>query len=201
MDKITENINLNFIGKNNKKKQIVLANTKRNLHDYISNLKYRLNGKFDRLPHFIISKSGEIIRTLPDKAYSNYFSKESVNKNSIVIVLENLGWLEKIPLSNKYINWINDIYIGEIYERKWRDYFFWEPYTDEQIKSCAELCVFLSSKYSINKRCVGHNTKVDGVERFEGITSKSNFDSKFTDLSPAFDFEKFLKYIENEQLV
>jgi hypothetical protein len=55
--------------------------------------------------------------------------------------------------------------------------------------------------YSIDKKCVGHNTKVDGIERYEGIVSRSNFSSKYTDLSPAFDFEKFLKYIENEQLV
>jgi hypothetical protein len=55
--------------------------------------------------------------------------------------------------------------------------------------------------YSIDKKCVGHNTKIDGIERYEGIVSRSNFNSKYTDLSPAFDFEKFLKYIENEQLV
>ena len=34
-----------------------------------------------------------------------------------------------------------------------------------------------------------------------GIVSKSNFNKRYTDLSPAFDFEKFTKQIQDEQLV
>jgi len=106
-----------------------------------------------------------------------------------------------MPLNDYYVNWIGDIYKEQVYERKWRDYFFWQPYTETQINSCVELCKILFKEYSIDKKCVGHNTKVEGIERFEGIVSKSNFDSKYTGLSPAFNFENFLKKIENEQLV
>ena len=53
-------------------------------------------------------------------------------------------------------------------------------------------------KFKIDKKFVGHNTKVSGVERYEGITTRSNYDSKYTDLSPAFDYELFSKLIENE---
>lgn len=201
MVEIYENINSTYLGKSKKKKQIILANTKRNINDYVSSLKTRLNGKYSKSPHFIIGRDGRAYRALPDSAYTDFLKIPNVNKDSIVIVLENLGWLEKIPLTEQYINWINDIYSGEIYERKWRDYFFWQPYTEKQMEVCAELCKFLVGKHSINKKCVGHNTKIDGIEKFEGIVSKSNFDSKYTDLSPAFDFEKFFKLIENEQLV
>ena len=42
----------------------------------------------------------------------------------------------------------------------------------------------------INKDFVGHNVKVGGVEKFEGVVCRSNYSEFFTDLSPAFNFEK-----------
>jgi hypothetical protein len=113
--------------------------------------------------------------------------------------LENLGWLEKKPLTNSYINWKGSIYNEQVYEKKWRDYFFWEPYTTSQIESTADLCNQLNKTLRIDNRCIGHNTKVAGIENFEGIVTKSNFDSDFTDLSPSFNFETFRKLLKNEQ--
>jgi hypothetical protein len=52
--------------------------------------------------------------------------------------------------------------------------------------------------HSITKRSVGHNTKFEGIEKFEGIVTKSNFDVIFTDVSPAFDFNKFNELIGYE---
>jgi N-acetyl-anhydromuramyl-L-alanine amidase AmpD len=193
--------NLNYNSRNKKKKQIILANTSRNLRDYIVSLKERHNKKYQKIPNYVISREGVIYKLIPDDTYSLFFKKEPINKNSIIIVFENLGWLEKRPLTDYYVNWIGDIYKGEIFERKWRDYFFWQPYTEEQLKSCAELCNKLTDDFSIDKKCVGHNTKVEGVERYNGIISKSNINSKSTDLSPAFDFDLFIKYFENEQFV
>jgi hypothetical protein len=37
------------------------------------------------------------------------------------------------------------------------------------------------------------------LKNFDGILTKSNLDTKYTDLSPSFDFAAFTKYIENEQ--
>ena len=124
----------------------------------------------------------------------------STNRNAIVIVLENLGWLEKIPLTNHYLNWIGDIYKEDVYERKWRDYFFWEPYPELQLKKTAELCNHLLNKNKVTNKCIGHNTKIDGIENFSGILSKSNIHEDFTDLSPAFNFELFEKFLENESI-
>ena len=119
-----------------------------------------------------------------------------MDKEIITICLENLGWLEKVPLQSYHINWCGDIYNGEVYNRKWRDYFFWQPYTEDQIEKLSELCVDLLKKYSIDKKIIGHNTQIDYIENFKGISTRSNFDKKFTDLSPAFDFESFEKKIE-----
>lgn len=190
-----------FSGEQKRKRQIILTHTSRNIVDYISSLKHRNNGKYNKIPNFVINRNGIIFRLIPENTYSNIFFDENTNKNSIIISLENLGWLNKIPLTENYVNWIGDIYKQEIVEKKWRDYFFWQPYTDEQLESTVNLCKFLIKEYSINKKCIGHNTKVDGIERFEGIVFRSNFDPEYTDLSPAFNYEVFINKIEDEQLV
>jgi N-acetyl-anhydromuramyl-L-alanine amidase AmpD len=188
-------------GKHKKKKQIILSHTSRNINDYISSLKYRHNGEYKKIPNFIIDRNGVIYRLISENDYSNFFLDSTINKNGIIICLENLGWLEKIPLNDGYVNWIGDIYNEQVFEKKWRDYFFWQPYTEKQILACANLCSELLDIFSIDKKCIGHNVKSDKAEKFEGIVSKSNFDSDFTDISPAFDFESFFKKIEHEQLV
>jgi len=186
-------------GKQKKKKQIILCHTSREVEEYLASLKFRYNGKFDRIPNYVITKDGRILQLLSDISHTNYFNNENINRNSIIICLENLGWLEKKPLTNSYINWKGSIYNEQVYEKKWRDYFFWEPYTTSQIESTADLCNQLNKTLRIDNRCIGHNTKVVGIENFEGIVTKSNFDSDFTDLSPSFNFETFRKLLKNEQ--
>jgi N-acetyl-anhydromuramyl-L-alanine amidase AmpD len=185
-------------GKQKKKKQIILSHTSRDVKNYLMSLKYRYNGKYDKVPNYIVNREGKILKLLNDNEHSNYFSEPNINRNSIIVCLENLGWMEKEPLKNSHINWIGNIYKEKIYEKKWRDYFFWQPYTEIQIEKTAELCNHLMKELSITKECIGHNTKINGVERYEGIVTKSNFDSEFTDVSPAFNFEQFIKLIENE---
>jgi len=185
------------LGKNKKKTKIILCHTSREVGEYLTSLKFRYNGKYTKIPNYIITKDGKILQLLPDNGYSNYFTDETLNKTSVVVCLENLGWLEKKPLSNSYINWKGSIYNQEVYEKKWRDFFFWEPYSEEQVKSAAELCLHLTETFKIKRNCIGHNTKFEGTEHFEGIVSKSNFDGKYTDLNPSFDFKNFIKLIEN----
>jgi N-acetyl-anhydromuramyl-L-alanine amidase AmpD len=185
-------------GKQKRKKQIVLSHTSREVQEYLTSLKHRYNGQYDKIPNYIITRTGEILQLLPDNTYSNFLDNESVNKNSIVVCLENLGWLEKKPLTNYYINWKGSIYNQQVYEKKWRDFFFWEPYTINQISSTAELCNHLMNEVKIKRQCVTHNTKIDGIVNFDGVVSRSNFDSKYTDLNPSFNFENFIKLIKNE---
>lgn len=184
--------------KEKEKKQILLTHSGRNILDYMMSIKYRFNGSPKRLPHYLIGRDGKVIQVLEDKYNSNFSSNDRVNSKSIVICLENLGWLEKVPLKLHHINWIGNIYKGDVFDKKWRDYFFWQPYTDIQLETTAELCKSLCEKHKIELRCVGHNTKVKGIESFLGILTKSNFDDFATDLSPAFDFEKFNKLLNNE---
>ena len=114
----------NSVGKNKRKKQIILTHTSRNVSDYILSLKNRYNGKYDKIPHFLIKKDGRVLQMMDPSFYSNYLDSEHQNKTSIIISLENFGWLKKNPLNTSYVNWIGDIYKEGIYERKWRGYFF-----------------------------------------------------------------------------
>ena len=69
-----ENIDgLSYSGKQKKKKQIILTHTSRNLKDYISGLKNRHNGKYDKVPNFLISRDGVVYRLTPETGYGEYF--------------------------------------------------------------------------------------------------------------------------------
>lgn len=187
------------VGINNNKSKIVLCHSSREANEYLSSLKYRFNGKYRKIPNYFITQEGIILELIKPEEYSFYLKESESNEDSIVICLENLGWLEKETLNNYHINWIGNIYKGKVFEKKWRDYFFWHPYTEEQVISCAKLCNMLLKTFSIDKKYIGHNTKVDGIEHFDGILTKSNIKQDYTDLSPAFNFELFIKYLEDEQ--
>lgn len=184
--------------KNKNKKQIILCHSYRPKNEYLNSLKNRNNGKFDRIPNYFITKDGDILSLISDDSYSNIFTDKEINRNSIVICLENLGWLQKTPLGLSYSNWIGDIYSKDIFEKKWRDKIWWEPYPIKQIDSLIGLSKKLLTKFSIDFKFIGHNTKVDGVKLFNGIVCKSNFSNRYTDLSPSFNYEYFKNNIENE---
>jgi len=191
--------NFKSVGKYKQKTQIILCHTSREVEEYLASLKFRYNSKYDKIPNYVVTREGKVLQLLSDQGYGNFFDDHITNKLSIFVMLENLGWLEKKPLSNHYINWKGSIYNEQVYEKKWRDFYFWQPYTPQQIKMTAELCKHLTETLQIEKTCVGHNTKVDGIENFEGICSRSNYDSNYTDLNPSFNFETFIKFLENEQ--
>jgi len=186
------------VGKQKKKHQIILTHTSRNINDYLQSLKFRFNGDFKRIPNYIITREGKIIQLLSDNEHSEYFKDSNINRNSIIVSLENLGWLQKEPLTNHYINWIGDIYKGDVFEKKWRDYFFWQPYTETQVNKLGLLCKELFETVKIKPQVVEHNTRINGVEKYCGIVTKSNFGINYTDVSPAFKFNELLKKIENE---
>jgi N-acetyl-anhydromuramyl-L-alanine amidase AmpD len=189
--------NFKSIGKQKKKKQIILCHTSREVEEYLASLKFRYNSKYDKIPNYVITKNGTILQLLPNDGHTNFFTEDNINRNAIVVCLENLGWLEKKPLTTYYINWKESIYNQQVYEKKWRDFFFWEPYTTSQIEKTAELCNNLMVELRINKSCVTHNTRIEGIENFEGVVSRSNFNAKYTDLNPSFNFETFTKLIEH----
>jgi N-acetyl-anhydromuramyl-L-alanine amidase AmpD len=184
--------------KNESKKQILLSNSFRYFDDFKNQLIYRFNGKSKKIPHYFIKKNGEIFCFISPECISEYFL--SSNKNDLIhICLENIGWVEKVPMKDYYSNWLGIIKKQDIYEKKWRDYFFWDTYTDEQINSLIELCKNITMEMSMKYKFIGHNTKSVSVETYEGITCRSNYNSFYTDLNPSFPFSTFIKKLEYEK--
>lgn len=178
-------------GESSNKNKIILCHTSRNLDEYLISLKYRLPAKYKKIPNYIISREGEVYKLLEDSQYTLFFKNDDFNQKSIVISLENLGWLEKIPLSQGYINWIGNIYKEPVFEKKWRDYLFWEPYTKAQLDIVPQLCKEICKHNSIDYQSIGHNVKIKMVEDASGIYCRANFDQLSTDLNPSFDFKVF----------
>jgi len=175
------------------KHQIVLINTGRYFEDYIISLKLRKFGKYNKIPHFIIEKDGNIHQLLKLNEYSGILNKTNQNKKSIIIALENLGWLKKEPLKDYYVNWIGDIYNEKTFDRKWREYYFWDRYTEKQYESLIFIIDNITNESNIKYEIVGHNTIIKDGDRFEGVISRSNLHERYTDVNPSFDFEKILK--------
>jgi N-acetyl-anhydromuramyl-L-alanine amidase AmpD len=185
------------MSESNKKSQIVLTHTSRIGEDYLKSLEFRYDGKYDRGPHFVILKNGKVVELLESSTNTNFFQNDLINKNSIIICLENLGWLNKDLLAKTYSNWIGNK-VENVKEKKWRLKSFWDFYTLEQTDSLIELCDKLCEKHNIPKKFIGNNTKITGSENFEGIISRSNFDEDYTDLSPAFNFVYLLEKFSHD---
>jgi N-acetyl-anhydromuramyl-L-alanine amidase AmpD len=180
------------LGFNEKKRQIILCDTKRDYRNYINSLKYRYNGKNPYLPNFVIDKTGKVYSIIPPDSFSNFMQDKKIDKKSIIIVLENNGWFKKNPLDNTFINWVGDIYKKEVFEKKWREQFFWEPYTKKQLIGLSNLIKEMCEKFDIPKESLGHNVISDETSNFNGVVSKSNYDFSHKDVNPSFDF-KLLK--------
>jgi len=178
----------------------MLTHTTRPLAQFLASLKYRYGGKYERIPTYLISKEGNVKNFFEPKYSSNFFGIKKIDNRSIIICLENNGWLKKHHLSGQYMNWIGDIYFNKPYEKRWRGYGFWDTYTEEQYVALSKLIKELSEQFDIPLEFVGHNTKVTGVENFKGITSRSNYSDLNTDVSPSFDFEKIINLTTNGEI-
>lgn len=182
------------------KKQIVIGHTGTKGMRHFTKWTTRLNGNYKKTAAFTISKSGQVFNHFDPIYSSNILNNPHLDKRSIVILLENEGWLVKDPENNEFIDWLGHIYNKpeEVTGRLWRNYKYWIPYTKEQFESCVVLVNHLCKEFYISRNAVPHNTKLDDFMDFEGILYRSNIDVNYTDLNPTWDFNLFKQRIENE---
>lgn len=181
----------NFIKRKTKKKQILLYDTQRRITPYINMLKYRLNGEYKNVPHFLIDKLGKVYKIFDSNYYSQTFNEDH-DKRVIKVGIENLGWLEKNTINGILHNWIGDPYRGIPHIKVWRDHHFWDPYTDSQLDSLGYLCSELLDKHNITKQIVPSQGYLNNIRNFNGVVCKSNFSNIYTDINPSFNFEKIV---------
>ena len=191
---IIDSKDLNIVRKKSKKTQIFLYDTQRRVDEFLNKIKYRKNGKYDDVPHFIVSKLG-IVHQLFDTNYSSITTENpKIDKKMIKIAVENLGWLNKNTINGILNNWIGDPYRGEPYIRNWRNYYFWDVYSDVQLKALSDLCNNLCEEHNIFKQTVPSNGYMENASNFTGIVCKSNFSSIYTDINPSFNFGVFFNH-------
>lgn len=191
----------NFIPVETKKTRIILGHTFNHDMLHVIGWKHRYNGKYKKTAAFTINKDGLIYKHFDPKYYSNYFKYQELNTKSIVILMENDGYLINDSENKQFITWIGDIYKEptEVVEKKWRGLKYWAPYTKQQIESATELVKSLCGEFKIPLTAISHNTKVEYLGVFNGVLYKSNLDKYHTDLSPCWDCELFKKNIENNE--
>jgi N-acetyl-anhydromuramyl-L-alanine amidase AmpD len=182
-----------------KKRQIVLGNSFSEKDYHIKGWLNRELGEYKRTSMFTINRNGKIHQHFDTNYYSDFINNKSVDKKIISITMENQGWLNKDLIKDTYFDWVGNIYKRrvKVFEKRWRGFNYWDPYTTKQLNSCIDLIKYLCEKYDIPKKCIGHNTYIDGVEFFEGVLYKSNYYKESTDLSPAWNYKKMKDKIEN----
>jgi len=179
------------------KTQIVIGNTNNRDMRHVIGWLHRYNGIYKKTAAFTIDKEGNVFKHFEPKYYTRYFNNLVLDKKTIVILIENEGWLLKNGENNEFITWVGDIYNqANPIEKKWRGYDHWVPYTEKQFESVTNLVKILCEEFDIPMTAIGHNTKVDNIADFSGVVYKSNLDRHFTDISPAWDFEGFKNKLE-----
>jgi N-acetyl-anhydromuramyl-L-alanine amidase AmpD len=195
--KILDKNNKTIKKRNFKKNQILLYDTKRKFNNFVNKLKYRRNGQYSDVPHFIVTKLGEIYQVIDTKYSSTTFNNSKIDNCQIKIAIENLGWLNKNTITGVLNNWIGEIYRSEPHIKTWRNHFFWDKYTETQIKSVSELCSFLCEKHNIPKKVIKSQSYFNSVSKFSGVVCKSNFSSIYNDINPSFDFDALFNELTN----
>ena len=193
---------LNIVKKKSKKTQILLYDTQRRIDDFVNKIKHRKNGNFEDIPHFIVSKLGQVYQVFDTNYSSNTFNNPYKDNRMIKIAIENLGWLNKNTITGVLNNWIGDPYRSEPYIRNWRNYYFWDKYNESQTEAIYELCNDLCEKHNIFKQTVPSQGYIENASNFKGIVCKSNFSTIYRDINPSFNFEGFFNNTnENENRI
>mgnify|MGYP003659415401 FL=1 len=190
----------NYFDKSFIKKQIILGNTLLTDMSHINGWEHRLGGQYTKTSTYTIDRKGNIYQHFDPKYYSDFVGEKSVDKKSISISLENQGWLLKDLMKDRYIDWVGNIYKRKVkvIEKRWRGYTYWDPYTTKQYKATLDLIKYLCKEFDIPKKIIGHNTQIQSIEQYEGITYRSNYYKEKTDLSPAWDFKKIKNKLEEK---
>ena len=180
------------------KKQIVIGHTNNNEMKHVVGWKKRHNGRYNKTAAFTIDAAGFIYKHFDPKFKSEFFDSEDLNNKSIVILLENYGWLSKDEEKKQYITWLGDIYNKqiEVTDKRWRNNRYWDSYTVEQTDSCMWLISKLCEEFEIPKKVISHNTKIENIFEYSGVLYRSNLDKNYTDLNPSWVFDIFKEKLE-----
>ena len=171
-------------------RQVLLCNSNRKAIDFLKTIKVRKDGEYKKIPNYLIEKDGKIHHLTQDDVTQQFLTGyHNENDKVVVVCLENLGWLKRRHQDGKYVTWLGDIYNNKVYEKKWRGRLFWDTYTEKQLEGALVLIKNICEEHKIPFEFIGHNVIVDGVENFNGVVCRSNYNEYWRDVNPSFNFE------------
>jgi hypothetical protein len=186
----------NYYHTKHKKRQIILASSLRAGNNYLMHMQHKKYGRSKEWNTFTITREGKIYQHFDSGCYTDFMHIKEIDKQSISVVLENMGMVFYDHIAGEFVNWINEECDEDlVYEQNWKNSRYWEIYPKKQFDATIELCEFLCKKHKIKLDSLGFNSFHEEASMFEGIVTRSNFNIDYNDLSPAFDFKKFLNKI------
>lgn len=178
------------------KTQIVLATSLRKDSNHILRLQHKEFGKTKKWNTYTITREGLVYQHYDPKYHSDFLGVKEADKQSISIVLENMGSLYELP-DGTYINWLNEACdVDRVVEKKWLGYNYWESFTGEQMESAAALCKSLCDEFSIHKQIMEFHTFHKDTQKFKGIVFRSNYLEDTSDINPLFDIYDFSEMLQ-----
>lgn len=198
IDEITYKVkDINRYKNQSPKTQIVLATSLRKDNFHINRLLHKEFGKTKRWNTYTISRNGTIYNHYDPKHHGDFLDIKEADKQSISIVLENMGCL--IETDGVYVNTINEICDkSNVVERNMFGYNYWEQFTDEQIISTVELCRKLCDQFGIPKALIDFQHFHKDIVKFRGIVFRSNYILDSPDINPLFNIGEFNEMLHNE---
>ena len=196
IDKKTYKINpSNYYKSKFNKKQIILAFSLRKDDHYLKHMQIKEFGKTKKWNTYTITRDGIVYEHYNPIYYTDFIGNKKIDKQSISIVIENMGAL--IKNDDKYINWVNEICDKKnVIEFRWMGDKYWEIINSKQYNATIELCNKLCKDFNINKNIIDFHSYNKDANKFEGILFRSNIIEDTTDINPTFDIDKINNWLK-----
>jgi len=150
---------------------------------------------------YTIDKLGNVLCLFNPKHWAYHIGKGSTsqhNRQSIGIEIINEGILtrESVGKDVQY-NWTFGKFYGKVYKHSklWRGSYFFAEYNEAQIIATAELCRQLCKDFNIPMNVMQTMEYDKSNFSYKGIVSHHNLRPDKSDVSPAFDFHKFVEVL------
>lgn len=183
--------NKNYFHNNNiQKNKIVVGVTKEPMFEYINHLKRTDIISPSKIPHAIIDKKGNVTQLVPYKDTTEIFDDKKLNTTSIYILLENLGYIEKI--GSRFFDYrYRGVNGDNVRQKSLFGKKYWDSYTVEQENALVNLCYDITEEFPlIKKEFIGFYNKNNTILNFNGIIFMSNI-SLLETVSPLFNIDLF----------
>lgn len=181
------------------KTQIVIAGSQRSSNNHLLRLLRKNYGASKSWNTYTISREGLIYQHYDPKYHTDFLGVKEGDKQSISIVLENMGRLFKTS-DDEYMNWINErCELDNVIEKNWLGYKFWEMFPDVQIRSTVDLCLKLCEEFGIQKNVMEFRSYHKDTSKVRGIVFRSNYIEDSTDINPLFDISEFTALIKSTE--